>query len=384
MKILYLGPCPSENALRTKQPLSVAAARWSNGFLETLCKHADVYVITHCEEAAFPHSRVIWQGADHSLFVEHGLCGKFIGYVNLPILKNWYLSCRYQRAVQAVCRKEHIDVLVCYNLALRPFYLSAMRKAKKLGVKCVPIILDGYDPRIDNWRSILSDTKQSDGLVFLSQWMVDHFPVNKPRLHMTGGVDKFNGDKEKVCKGVSDIVKIVHTGGLDLLRGGAFLREVLSKYSRKNVRFILCGKCMNNMLAKDERVEQRGFISESELNRLSESATVFISVSDPKNGQNAINFPSKLLRYLSWGVPVVSTWLESYSPDFQQVLQTRCITVDEFISRLDEVIGFTPDDRCIMFEKTKKWFERNLTWEVQINRLLVFLENLINVGKGDK
>lgn len=380
MRILYLGPCLSDYALRSKRATSPAAAKWSNGFLCALCKSAEVYVLTHCDETIFPYSKVVWQGANSSLFEDAGASIKPFGYINLPILKNYCLSWQYRMAVRSICTKMKIDVLLCYNLALRPFYKAAIHEARRNGVKCVPIILDGYDPRIDDWHSILRDTENVDGLVFLSRWMSDNFPTKVPRLHMDGGIDFFKGREETVCQSQRKPFRIVHIGGLDALRGGDFLKEVLSKCGRDDVKFILCGKCANHLDAKvfseDKRIELKGFVSEPELAKICESATAFISVSDPKNGQNAINFPSKLLQYLSWGVPIVSTWLESYSSEYLSILKSRCVTADEFISRLNDVLRYSVTDRKANFLDTKIWVEQNRIWSSQIDRLLNFLQDI--------
>lgn len=378
MRILYCGPFISECALSEKRAVNQAAAKWSRELLQALSQIADVDVISHCPEQRWPAGKVFWQNNDKRWFNDFLSCER-IAYPNVVGIKDAYLSIAYRRAVRRLVKQNKYDALICYN-TLHPYHVAAMKEARRYGIKCVPIILDGDDPRRDDWGWIKRSVSPADGIVFLSWWMKENFP-NKdiPLLHMDGGAQEFQG--ESLSKNTEKTFTIVHTGALDYWRGLNFMKEVVKLCKRQDVRFVFCGKCdvqqrwaeFNN----DPRVEIKGFLPDDEVNRICRTADILLSVREPKVGDNVVNYPSKIPQYLSWGKPIVSTWVPSFSSEYREVLEIpNNDTPIAFVQKIDEVLGWGYDEKVEKFKIIKGWFENRKSWANQVRRLIEFIHSI--------
>ena len=249
------------------------------------------------------------------------------------------------------------------------------------GIKCVPIILDGDDPRRDSWKKLLRDNRFADGVVFLSWWMYKNYPMqNMPLLHMDGGADGFKGVPPSMTDDHPLTTKqytLVHTGALDYWRGLEFMKGVVRACKRQDLRFVFCGKCNKEQcwaeFGADPRVEVKGFLPDDEVDTLCRSADVLLSVREPKVGDNVVNYPSKIPNYLAWGKPIVSTWVPSLAPEYHDVLEVSDDTPEGFANKIDEVLSWSGDKRRDKYNQIKDWFESRKSWGGQAARLMEFV-----------
>lgn len=385
MRIIYCGPFISDLALKEKRAVNQAAAKWSRELLVALSKTAEVDVISHCPEQRWPAGSVFWQNDDVKWFNDFLPCAR-IAYPNVVGMKDAYLSMAYRQAARRLLKKNKYDAYLCYN-TLHPYHVTAMEEARKAGVRCVPIILDGDDPRKDDWGWITRTTGAADGIVFLSWWMKENCPVAVPKHHMDGGADGWKGENslEAIVKGLGASKRegekwLVHTGALDKWRGLEFMTAVIKVCCRKDVRFVFCGKCdkaeMRHLLGDDPRVDVRGFVSDAELDEICKDADAFLNVRNPQEGDNILNYPSKVPQYLAWGKPVVSTWIDSFSPEYRNILDVCDNTPEGFAKVLDVVLDRGMDEKRKKNYDIKDWFTRNKSWDIQAERLVDFIKSL--------
>jgi glycosyltransferase involved in cell wall biosynthesis len=197
---------------------------------------------------------------------------------------------------------------------------------------------------------------------------------------MDGGAECFKG-AIPVARRADDVFKVVHTGALDYWRGLDFMKGVVKSCKRSDVKFILCGKCDKEQMwaefGNDPRVEVNGFLPESEVNEICRRADVFLSVRTPGLGDNLVNYPSKIPNYLSWGVPVVSTWNDSFSPDYQTLLEVSDDTVEGFVKLLENTLEWNLEKRQLKYNDIRTWFEKFKNWDCQAMRLVTWLKEIV-------
>ena len=126
----------------------------------------------------------------------------------------------------------------------------------------------------------------------------------------------------------------------------------------------------------DRRVEVKGFVSESEVEKICREADVFLNVRTPGLGDNLVNYPSKIPNYLSWGKPVVSTWNDSFSPEYRRLLEITDDTPEGFVRVLDEVLSWDDERRCAKYEQIRSWFDECKHWTRQAERLANWMKAL--------
>lgn len=386
MTILYCGPYQSEYAIRESPAVSQAAVRWSVELISALrALGHEVIVVSHCPMPLWPKGKVVWQGSGVEYFWDE-LCTP-IGYPNVPLVRTQWLNLQYGKVVRREIMRRKIDAFICYN-SLHPYHVSAMHVARQMGVPCYPIILDGDDPRKDEWRKMLRDNRFASGIVFLSYWLTQHYPQDKamggsiPILHLDGGSVAFNGvAPSSQSGGPSRIFTVVHTGSLNKERELRFIAKALKCYQEPDTRFVFTGKCDRSdvieLCGNDKRIEVKGFVSIEELNRICREADAFLNIRVPEHCDNVVNFPSKLPQSLSWGRPVISTWVDSFSPDYRNVL---CLVDDNtpegLATCLKRVKLHTYEQRVKLYELQKTWFLANKTWKAQAVRLVDWISSL--------
>lgn len=379
MKILWVGPFFSDTALFAKKAANQAAAKWSRGLLRGL-EHegCEVRVIDHVPNQRWPKGDVFWQDNDKKWFLDWHPCER-VSYLNAWGVKEHWLDWRYARAAKKIFSEWRPDVVLCYN-SLHSFNVAVMEEAHRSGIKCVPIILDGDDPRTDEWRKLLRDNRFADGVVFLSWWMYKNYPrQDLPLFHMDGGAEKFKGSLPESRRS-DGVFNLVHTGALDYWRGLDFMKGVIKLCKRQDVKFILCGKCdrqqMWSEFDNDPRVEVKGFLPDAEVDEICRCADVFLNVRTPGLGDNLVNYPSKIPNYLSWGKPIVSTWNDSFSPDYRTLLEVSDDTQEGFNAVLDKVLLWDSPTRQRKFNAIRTWFDDNKNWRRQAARLVEWLKSV--------
>ena len=387
LRILWCGPFFSDEALMRKIAPKPSESRWSRGLLRAIESNGcEIRVIDHCPEQRWPRGKVFWQNNDKKWFLDRYPCER-VGYLNVWGIKERWLDWQYARAARRLFHEWRPDVVLCYN-SLHSFNVAVMRAAHAQGIKCVPIILDGDDPRRDDWKRLLRDNRFADGVVFLSWWMFKNYPMqNMLLLHMDGGGDMFKGFPPLMANDYPLTTKhytLVHTGALDYWRGLNFMKDVVGRCKRQDVRFVFCGKCdkrkMWEEFGNDPRVDVRGFVSDSEIDEICRSADVFLNVRDPQIGDNILNYPSKVPQYLAWGKPVVSTWIDSFSPDFRNVLDVCDNTPEGFVQVLNAVLDQGMNEKLMKYNVIREWFTRNKSWNVQAGRLVDFIRGLPTIN----
>lgn len=381
LNILYIGPNDSEWA-QMNRPVSLAAAKWARGFLSALSKVARMTALTHTYEVAWPKGKVFWRGRDERLYPKEWDC-ESVSYPVLKYVREIWWRYAYAAKAKRIVREKRIDVVLMYN-CYESWQVPVLKAIKRNfpDVKVVPIILDGDDPRKDNWGWMKRAAKYADAFVALSWWVYQNIPANtgKPSYHFDGGAEGWKGNKVELCR-TGDEKLLVHTGALDKWRGLDFMVKVVEQLTAKRsaVKFVFCGKSSEKVLREvfgtNPHVDLPGFVTEDEMTRICNSATALLNVRDPNHPDNILNYPSKLPHYLSFGRPVVSTRLQSLSPDYEEVVQfADDNTVDAYVRKVEEILEYGDKQRERDYNKIKAWFVSRKSWDVMVANLVEWLK----------
>lgn len=378
LRVLYIGPNESEWA-QEHCPGSLAAAKWSRGFQTALSKVCSLVTLSHTYMYPWPKGPKLWVGYDKRYYPEDWECIS-VQYPAVRGLREWWWKKAYASKVRKIVIERRIDAVLIYN-CYESWQVPVLREIKSVrpAVKILPIILDGDDPRKDNWGWMKAAAEYADGFIPLSWWIHENIPVHlgKPSYHMDGGADGWCGvppitqsDNQAIKQ-----FKLVHTGALDQWRGLDFMIELVERYASPGVRFVFCGKSSERVLRQkfgsNPFVDLQGYVTEEEMNRICNEADVLLNVRDPNHPDNILNYPSKLPHYLSFGRPVVSTRLQSLSPDYDEVVHfANDATVDAYIDELERVRSMGAAEREAEYATISDWFERRKRWDILVQGLV--------------
>ena len=219
-----------------------------------------------------------------------------------------------------------------------------------------------------------------DGCVFLS-WRSFGNWYGKAKLHLDGGVTA--GGQGTVDDFDSAKKVVFYSGTLNAHAGIDLLLDAFEKIGAQEIELWICGKGENQKVRKmakaDARIKYFGCVSEARLHSLCQKASVMVNPRPSRFLANRNNFPSKLLEYLSYGKPVVSTFTPGIHPEYIPYLKIPAEeTPDAMASAIMEVLAWPRTQVKERAEETQQFLAKSKSWKVQATRLVSFLESVVS------
>ena len=372
LSILWLGPVLGEDTLNRFLAVSPAANRWQIGLIHALQETGlQVSVVGHLPEPAWPRGWLRVKDTDGSL--PPSIQGRLTGYWNLPTWRNRSLSSGYRKLIRGLGISEtSAGVVVTYNAS--PANVAGAAYAReRYDMPWVCIVADGGAP------------PDADGYVFLSWRCYQAFNGPRLKLHLDGGVSEIRfSPQASACESQSRRKVVMYTGAMTPYAGAAFLVRAFHQSNDPQAELWICGKGSNpdveRIAAIDARIKLWGFVSENELTDLMQRADVFVNPRPSNIAGNKRNFPSKVLEYLPYGKPVISTWTEGLSPEYHDVLVVLERETEECLSAtIQTVLNWDAGQRQLLIQKVAQFLENRL-WRVQAGRFLNWLMQISTPG----
>lgn len=373
-KFLWLDGVFDDNTVHAFKSISAASNFWQKGFLETLKNTGSTTeIVGYPAERIWPFGRLLVRKAQATLLP--GFPGSTSGYVNLPVLRELtqYINLRHavlSRIKQPSGRPDYAVVFSCLEHAEeQPPAIRMVRHLRKHhGVPWICIVADGAIPA------------GADRYIYLP-W--SNFQSAQPLqqcMHLDGGIAEVNRAAIPAFQQASDqsLKVLMYMGALTEHGGVTQLARAFVQLQDKNVELWICGRGRNpelEQIAKEDfRIKIKGFVDTEELDRLATSVYAFVNPRPSSFAPNKLNYPSKLLHYLAYGKPVISTFTEGMGPEYAEVLvrvkdETETALADSLRSTL-ALDQNTYIDLCQKIEG----FNQQHTWQYQIHRFLTWLE----------
>jgi glycosyltransferase involved in cell wall biosynthesis len=366
-KVLWLGPAFTIAESLAATALAPAASRWQEGFLGGLHDAgASIGIVANHSERLWPRGPARVAG---SLGRFCGIPRDSVAYMNLPGLREGSLARRYGQAIDRFCVDRGMpDVIASYN-TWRPVADACRQAGRKHGIPWIPVLLDHNPPTAD-WANVLEGVAGSAGVVFLSHWAFLHAPVGH-KLHLDAGVARV--PPLPVAHVRSRVV--LYSGALHRWGGIDLLLDAMQHVQTPGVRLVVVGRGGSaetmQRLATTPSVEYRGSVDEATLRSLTEQAEVLANPRPSGVGGNEMNFPSKLLHYLSSLKPVATTLTPGVAPEYGDVvLGARDDSPQGFAYALDRALALTDDARMDLSERIRAFLAGGRLWSQQARRFL--------------
>lgn len=341
-KIIWVGPLIVEpKKLNHFKAISPAANKWQNSFIEALNRNGVFdYSLCYLPEPFFP------KGSIFPSYHDSKKNSKSVSYINTPFLRNYSLSL----ALKNELIKQDYDYIITYN-SLNPHVSLGQFAQKKMKKK---------------WINIVADDKYVQGpylTVFLSYGYYKTADISN-KIHIDGGVEQLL-DVDEVVK--TDKKKIIlFSGALNKWTGIEDFAIQFNQCDINDIELHIYGKgnseIINNAAKKNKNIILNGFVNDKELDFAMRKCDAFINPRpvDIIGGDNS--FPSKLLLYLKYGKPIISTktlGLAPYYDDF--LLYYDPFDSDSFIKVIKKFKALEKDeleflrDKMSVFAVSHSW-----------------------------
>lgn len=405
LRILWVGPVIDERHF-ANPAVSAAASIWQMGLISSLLEqlsfgkcnevghsgsNAAVELISHLPCQSFPKG-TLWPCSDNSLF-PGGLDGHGIGYLNLPILRDWVLRALYSRKIGQVldANIDHsFDLLVSYNAEA---YVSASvaKWVKKRSLPWISIIADlpRHQPQVFLMNAKVSD---ADGRLFLSWKNFQDFAKPEIDLFLEGGVHLSEGlitakSEENIFVDSESQIKtskrIAYFGGLTTLGGIDLFLQATRHLLDSQYEFHIIGSGdtqavshVQSFAQADSRIHYHGPASERTLSKLGYAMDIFVDPRPMRLSEN--NFPSKLLTYLRFSKPIISTIGHGVPAEYKQVLIHLEQENPEALAHTIQSVCEWDQARAAQYQSTINDFVLNAkSWHAQGKRVVDWMRAII-------
>ncbi len=316
-RILWLGAWFGSSELLRNRAISPAANRWQRDLADGIIGQGfTLGRLGHEPWRVWPYGPLRIRSRTEK---GNGLTTTLLGYWNLPRLREVSLQRAYRHAA-VVTGREGWEIALAYNL--RKPNAVAGRILAGSGCSFVPILAD-QDDLIPFWPEYERRARGAAGHIFLSDLLFRECRLS-PKLHLDGGVLLDPHGMKPWSGSRVDRFRIVFSGTLGSWSGGDLLFKAFTELQGAEWELVLTGRVDGPGLAaiqKDRRIRYLGMLEEDALREVCLSADAFVNPRDPLLPENQVNFPSKILEYLAWGRPVVSTWTLGLAPEYREILQ---------------------------------------------------------------
>lgn len=317
----------------------VAAYKLESRFIEAL-RLAGVRVDTLASIAVstFPRIKRIWFPAASLADSGQGK-GFVIPLINLPVIKmlgrcigSFFGLLQMARSSNAVC------VYAAHSPNLIAAYLYSKLSGKPYFVY-IPDLPSFMDVALERgWllkllkkldASLLSGLLASaNGLVVISRPMVEDHPVWRHRPYMV--LEGISAPCAAAVSARPGKKVIFYAGGINRSYG---IVELVEGFLRSGIDYelVLCGRgdledYLADVAASHASVKYLGFVTPEKAAQLQAGASLLVLTRDPAERFTRYSFPSKLIEYMSAGIPVLTTRLAGIPDEYFEFLNT----IEEF------------------------------------------------------
>lgn len=308
-KIIWIGPIVKTEDLNSSKAISPAANVWQLGFVNGLIENDyKVISVSYMPLPSWPNGK-LWCGKHQTINDKKNFKQYSIPYLNIKGIREFWMALAILKIlIFKIPKKKYL--LFTYNPLKRHCLTATLYK--KLFNK-------------NTWISIIADDlvkNKPDYNLFLSYDYYKRFQSDK-KLFLDGGIPLRNLVSQK---NENPKKSLVYAGSLSKWTGIKDFVNLFSLVDSKEFILNIYGKGdveeLQKVIAKtgSKNIILHGFVSDDILESACNEAYAFVNprAKDIVNSEN--NFPSKLLHYLSFQKPIISTSLKGVGPIYDEFL----------------------------------------------------------------
>lgn len=382
--ILFIGSIFNDVEISKHNAISVAANNWQKKFIEeNELNGLEFILMGHIPEPLWPRGQIIIKPSE---IIKISESTKQYGVVGLqiPFLRNRLLTGSYKNKLLEIISKEGIPYLVItYNFFPFTYSICTYLK-KKYNIPWVVLIADSPAKGVFSSRKKHDDLiAKADGRIFFSVYYFNKLRHLGPALHFEGGVDECKNSIKKVIEEKKRFI-IMFTGSRGAHAGLNNLIKAMSLIINKNVVLWITGQGKSKLSEIDSiknsnnNIKDYGFVDDERLYYLMTQADCFISPYEVKFEPNKYNFPSKILSYLSYGKPIISTASPGISQEYLNILSiAKSNHPNDLALKIDEVSNMTTNQLYLLHKEINNFIKNEKSWNRQCSKFNSWIKNEI-------
>ncbi|AZU64481.1 glycosyltransferase [Neobacillus mesonae] len=260
---------------------------------------------------------------------------------------------------------------------------------KKLKANIVSYTFDTHKAAIEHKRGLrrvlidsyfklgIKKLNSIDGIILFNEEAYKELHLRIPFLISKIGISESEISSKTYKRNRDDCFNIVYTGSLERYNGVEEMIDAIKLINTNNVTLNIYGNgtLKNDIIqksAEDPRINYYGLITKGELENKIKKADLLINTRNVNHYVNKFAFPSKLIQYLSSGIPVMSTRVIK-DKSFENIAFVIDHITPEKISEMIKFIIENPLEQKKRAELAKSYIRENFIWQGIIKDVYDFL-----------
>lgn len=391
IKLLFLSALSSNRMVEQLQKQSgkdpgFAAQKFNRLLAKGFCGNGVDLTILSAPPVGRHNSKKIWWKAGEE--VESGLAYHYLSFLNLPVLRQIFLTINAYFKVRHLVRNQKVDAVVC-DVLNAGLCAAAIKACKHTNTQLVGVMTDmpglmvrfGKDqkmPLITRMATKLMkwSLENYDKYVFLTEAMNVVNTHQRPYIIMEGMSDTSMAIRQKE-KQVGGERLVLYAGGLHERYGLKKLTEAFMLQDDNQIQLNLYGSgpfvddLMNNYCKKDSRIKYMGVAPNSEVVQAELNATLLVNPRPTDEEFTIYSFPSKNIEYMASGTPLLTTKLPGMPVEYHPyVYLIEDETVGGYAKALKDALSHSDEDLYHFGEKAKEFVLNQKNSKEQTKRVI--------------
>jgi glycosyltransferase involved in cell wall biosynthesis len=308
-----------------------------------------------------------------------------IPFVNVIVLKQFSRLFFLFSTWLTILKKTNFEFVIVHGVHT-PYLIFALFLKKIYGVKVVILFTDPPGVILKSDGTLSKMLKDFDRLLIKS--LVRNFSciaLSKliPKDYMPNSkyfiLDGFSTSLPSTVKSEKDPFVIIYAGLLEAKYGVKTLIEAVLNCKDNDVLLRVMGAgdlepYISSL--KSKRVEFIGKLSKQAVFSEYQKANLLVNPRPISDDFVKYSFPSKLIEYLSTGVPVLTTQLPSITDDLKEHLYLCGDKEDDFIQVISEIKKMESNKLIAKAQKAREYVNKTRSIDAYSNRINKFLKQL--------
>lgn len=372
-EILWFGAVFKENELHNFKAISPAGNNWQLRFIESIIKNRTYNVVCfgHLPYQSFPKGKLY---VPKNCDIELSYIKQFLAsYLNLPFIRNIFINLSILFSLINYLKENNKKSFTVISYNIYSYNFLPILFAKVLfHFKIYTIVADPLNDKTDRINPL---TFFADGKIFLSRKLYqDSKSIRK--VNIEGGIvlNEFETNKPIPFR------YLLYAGRVSVLNGVKLLLDAFELIDDENLFLIITGFNDDASVLEDilnaKNVIYKGMISNSELKLLFQNALILINPRLTKISTNDSVFPSKLLEYLSYRKPVISTYTLGIPTEYKNIVNfIYNDSPEELKLEIVKILNWTDNDLLEYSLKVHDFILTEKSWDIVTKKLLNFLKS---------
>lgn len=323
-----------------------------------------------------------------------------IGFINITMIKEFFRYLSFLNPLKKWMKRESKYKKVVIIYSIQNLWLSAIKLIKRRNKNIhicmiVPDLPDfmsmSRDKHFLNRRykkysinKCRNNMKYIDSFVFLTEEMSNYFQTNKPYVVVEGIVQPSETCDKDDINTFQNNKTVLYTGSLEKKYGILDLVNAFMTIKKDDYRLIICGEGEAKkdiiMLAKiDKRIIYKGMLEHDDILKLQKKATILINPRKNNEEYTKYSFPSKILEYLSSGIPIIAYKLDGIADEYDDyiyyIIGDR---VEDMADKIIEICEKSKEERDEFGKKACRFVLENKNCHIQVKKITEMIGKCVN------